>query len=212
LVATIGDMQPIVLSRRSVLLGGLALVLVLLLGGRFLLHARHEAASPVAGRGSGGASSQGELVARAHAASAAKLVVYVVGAVRRPGLYHLSEGARIADAIARAGGATKRADAAAVNLAAPVADGEQVLVPARLPRAVAIAQGVPTPGAPPGPVQLSAATTDQLDALPGIGPTTAQKIVDYRAEHGPFRSVDELDEVPGIGPAKVEQLRDLVIP
>jgi competence protein ComEA len=205
------DMQPIVLSRRSVLLGGLAIVLVLLLGGRFLLHARHEADPPAAGRGATG-SSGGELVARAHTASSARLVVYVVGAVRRPGLYHLSEGARVADAVARAGGVTKRADAAAVNLAAPVADGEQVLVPARLPRAVAIAQGVPTPGAPAGPVQLSAATAEQLDALPGIGPTTAQKIIDYRTEHGPFRSADELDEVPGIGPARIEQLRDLVIP
>lgn len=205
-------MQPIVLSRRSVLLGGLALVLVMLLGGRFLLQSRHEAEPAASSRGSGGAASRGELVARARPAPADELVVYVVGAVRRPGLYRLSDGSRIADAVARAGGTTKRADRAAVNLAAPVADGEQVLVPALLPRAVAVAQGVPTPGAPAGPVQLSAATAEQLDTLPGIGPATAQKIVDYRTDHGPFRSVDELDEVPGIGPAKVEQLRDLVIP
>jgi competence protein ComEA len=138
--------------------------------------------------------------------------VYVVGAVRRPGLYRLPQGARVADAVARAGGATRKADPAAVNLAAPVADGQQVLVPARLPRAVAAAQGVATPGVPAGPIQLSSATEEQLDSLPGIGPATAQKILDYRTEHGAFRSVEELDEVPGIGPTRVEQLRGLVVP
>jgi competence protein ComEA len=138
--------------------------------------------------------------------------VYVVGAVRRPGLYRVPQGSRVADAVARAGGVTRKADPAALNLAAPVADGEQVLVPARLPRAVAAAQGAPTPGVPVGPIQLSSATAEQLDSLPGIGPATAQKILDYRAEHGAFRSVDELDEVPGIGPTRVEQLRGLVVP
>jgi competence protein ComEA len=102
-----------------------------------------------------------------------------------------------------------------VNLAAPVADGQQVVVPARLPAAVAAAQGAPTgvaEAAAQGPIQLSVATAEQLDSLPGIGPITAQKIVDYRTAHGAFRSVDELDEVPGIGPARVEQLRGLVVP
>jgi competence protein ComEA len=99
-----------------------------------------------------------------------------------------------------------------LNLAAPVADGEQVVVPATLPRAVAAAQGVAPPAAPAGPVQLSSATAEQLDSLPGIGPATAAKIVDYRTVHGPFHSVDELDEVPGIGPTRVEQLRGLVVP
>jgi competence protein ComEA len=136
----------------------------------------------------------------------------VVGAVRRPGLYRLPPGARVADAVARAGGATRKADPAALNLAAPVADGQQVLVPAALPRAVAAAQGAPVSGAPPGPIQLSVATAEQLDSLPGIGPVTAQKIVDYRAAHGALHSVDDLDEVPGIGPARVEQLRGLVVP
>src|SRR5581483_212263 len=115
------------------------------------------------------------------------------------------------------GGLTRKADPAGVNLAAPVADGEQLVVPARLPVEVAGAQGAPLPGVgagatPAGPVQLSVATVEQLDSLPGIGPVTAQKIVDYRSAHGAFRSVDELDEVPGIGPARVEQLRGLVVP
>jgi competence protein ComEA len=137
-----------------------------------------------------------------------KLVVHVVGAVRRPGLFTLPESARVADALARAGGPTRRADLSAVNLAAPLADGQQVLVPVRL------APGSASPGAPaPGAkVSLAIATVEQLDELPGIGPVTAQKIVDWRTAHGPFRSVEDLDDVPGIGPARVEQLRDLVTP
>ncbi len=159
-----------------------------------------------------GAASAATGEATSAPAAAPELVVYVVGAVRRPGLYDLPAGSRIADAVARAGGTTRKADPAALNLAAPLADGEQVLVPARLPPAVAVAQGAPSPGAPAGPVQLSMATAEQLDALPGIGPATAQKILDYRAAHGTFRSVDELDEVPGIGPTRVEQLKGLVVP
>jgi competence protein ComEA len=138
-----------------------------------------------------------------------------VGAVRRPGLYRLSDGLRVADAVARAGGLTRKADPAAVNLAAPLADGEQLVVAVRPPRAGAAAQGAQGAGgsgAQSGPVQLSVATAEQLDALPGIGPVTAQKIIDYRTEHGAFHSADELDEVPGIGPARVEQLRGLVVP
>ena len=201
-------MQPIVLSRRRVLLGALLLVLVLLLGARFLLHAgtpAAPAAPPIIGSSEAGAA----------AASAPRLVVYVVGAVRRPGLYRLADGARVADAVARAGGVTRKADPAAVNLAAPVADGEQVVVPARLPPAVAAAQGAPISAggsSAAGPVQPSVATAEQLDTLPGIGPVTAQKIIAYRTAHGAFHSVDELDEVPGIGPTRVEQLRGLVVP
>jgi competence protein ComEA len=137
------------------------------------------------------------------------LVGHVVGAGRRAGLFRLPDGARVADAIARAGGATRRADLAAVNLAAPLVDGEQVVVPRRGPQGSAGAVAAPGSGAK---VSLASATIEQLDELPGIGPVTAQKIVDWRAAHGPFRSVEALDDVPGIGPAKVEQLRDLVTP
>ncbi|MGI8886800.1 MAG: helix-hairpin-helix domain-containing protein [Gaiellaceae bacterium] len=147
----------------------------------------------------------------------AALVVHVVGAVRRPGLYRLREGARVADAVERAGGATHRAQLAALNLAAPLVDGIQVLVPRRV---VASGVGSGEAGEDLGAAtaglgaktSLASATAEELDELPGVGPVTAQKILDYRAEHGPFRSVDDLDAVPGIGPTRVKQLRDLVTP
>ena len=148
-----------------------------------------------------------------HAARAAPtarpLIVDVAGAVRRPGLYRFEQGARVADAIARAGGLARRAERTAINLAAPLADGEQVLVAAR---------GSPTVGGAgasagtTGPVSLSSATAEQLDALPGVGPVTAEKIVAYRQAHGPFTSVDGLDAIPGIGPARLADLRPLVVP
>ena len=138
--------------------------------------------------------------------SAARLVVDVAGAVRRPGIYHLAAGTRIADALAAAGGATARADVNLVNLAAPLADGEQVLVPVH---GEAAAGGTPSSTAP---LDLNTASAEQLDALPGVGPATAQKIIDYRQAHGPFRNVDELEAVPGIGPSKIAQLKGLVIP
>ncbi len=154
-------------------------------------------------------------VVEAEAAPARELVVHVVGAVQHPGLYRLREGSRVDDAIRLAGGARPKAELALVNLAAPVADGQQVLVPARgAPAAVASASG----GAPAGTaaataggtVHLNSATLEQLDTLPGIGPVTAQQILDYRTANGAFSSVDELDAVPGIGPARLEQLTPLV--
>jgi competence protein ComEA len=206
-------MQTIVLTRRRVLLGALVLALVLVVGARFVLRAGSAAgpgAPPILGSAEAGAGGGASPLVPA------KLVVYVVGAVRRPGVYRLAEGLRVEDAVLRAGGTTPKADLIGVNLAAPLADGEQVLVPARLPPAVAAAQGVVGAvgggSVRAGPVQLSVATVEQLDTLPGIGPVTAQKIVDYRTAHGAFRSVDALDDVPGIGPSRVEQLRGLVVP
>jgi competence protein ComEA len=150
-----------------------------------------------------------EVVAAGATAAAPPLVVHVVGAVRRPGLFRVKEGARVADAIARAGGPARRADLTAVNLAAPLVDGQQVLVPPRVPVGEAPPEGSgPAAGLK---VSLSSATLDQLDELPGIGPVTAQKILDWRATHA-LGSVDDLDAIPGIGPARVEQLRDLVTP
>jgi competence protein ComEA len=158
-----------------------------------------------AGAGAGSPSTAGA----AAAAAAAPLVVDVAGAVRRPGLVRLAKGSRVSDAIAHAGGPTAHADRDAVNLAAPVSDGQQVLVPARGAVASAGASGGE---ATSGPVSLSSATAAQLDTLPGIGPVTAQKIVDYRAQHGSFTSVDGLDAIPGIGPARIAELQGLVVP
>jgi competence protein ComEA len=194
---------PIAVSRSTALVGVCIALVVLALLGQRLAHAGAAAGEPEA------AAVQLEPVAEAPARSI--LVVHVVGEVRRPGLYRLRDGDRIADALHRAGGALRDADLAAVNLAAPLVDGVQILVPARAdPRP----GGVPSSGSDSatGPVSLSSATVEELDQLPGVGPVTAQKIVDYRDQNGPFASVDDLDAVPGIGPTRIEQLRELVTP
>ena len=144
----------------------------------------------------------------------AEIVVHVVGAVRKPGLYRLAAGSRIDDAIQKAGGPTGKAQLALINLAASLIDGEQIVVPRRGDQLSPSGTGAPgvTEGEAAGPVHLNTATLEQLDSLPGIGPVTAQNILQYREEHGSFRSVDELDAVPGIGPARLDQLRQLVEP
>jgi competence protein ComEA len=137
------------------------------------------------------------------------LLVHVAGAVRRPGLYRVASGSRVADAIQKAGGAKPIAELDLVNLAAPVADGQQIVVPRRSTGATTAGTAEPRPVS--GPLNLNTATLEQLDALPGVGPVTAEKILDYRSEHGSFRSVEELDAVPGIGPTRLAELRELVV-
>jgi competence protein ComEA len=191
-------------TRRQLIAGGLVALVLLIMAARLLLRPGASASVRVP-----------PLVVpptSASTAAAKQIVVDIVGAVRRPGLYRLPEGSRVADAVARAGGATSRAQVELVNLAAPIADGEQIVVPRRGAVAAGVAGGAASPGAPAGPVHLNTATLEQLDALPGVGPVTAQKILDYRQQHGAFGSVDELDAIPGIGPARLEQLRDLVAP
>jgi competence protein ComEA len=137
------------------------------------------------------------------------VVVSVVGLVARPGLVTLPSGARVADAIEAAGGLLPEADPASVNLAAVVADGQQIAV--GVPDAAAGgAAGSAPPDGSAGLVNLNAATVAELDGLPGIGPVLAQRIVDHRESSGPFRSVEELDDVPGIGPAIAAELAGLV--
>jgi competence protein ComEA len=197
-------MPEYLLQRRRLILaaaGSLALILLL---GRFVLGAgTTTTAAPL---------PPPPAMAGVTGLPSSRVVVDVVGAVRRPGLYRLAHDSRIADALTRAGGATPRADLAQVNLAAPLADGEQIVVPKRGSVGLALGSGGAAPGAPSAPVQLSTATLEQLDSLPGVGPVTAQKILDYRQKHGAFQSVDELDAVPGIGPKRLDQLRDLVVP
>jgi competence protein ComEA len=128
------------------------------------------------------------------------LVVHVAGAVRHPGIVRLRDGDRVSDAIAAAGGPTRAANADAVNLAARLADGQQVVVPSRSTSFGGSSGAV-------GPISLSSATLEQLDGLDGVGPGLAQKILDYRAQHGGFKSIDELGEVAGIGDKRLESLR-----
>ncbi len=142
------------------------------------------------------------------------VVVHVAGAVKHPGVYTLHVGDRVRDAIAAAGGAGSRADVAAVNLASLVEDGEQIVVPRR-PRGnetqAGVAVGSPSPSATvPPPVNINQADAAGLDTLPGVGPSTAGRIIAWRTEHGRFRTVDDLLAVPGIGPARVEAIRPLV--
>ena len=166
------------------------------------------------GRGAGGAGGQ-------------DIFVHVAGAVRRPGLYRVPSAARVAEALERAGGPLRRAELAAVNLAARMEDGQQVVVPAAgaVPGAGAAgARASPgTAGAVPGAaggvpgtagvkLSLAAATVDQLDELDGIGPTLAGRIIEYRDAHGGFRSVEQLREVDGIGEKRFATLREAVQP
>ena len=191
------------MSRRQ-LFGGAAAAVIL-----FLLLLRHL--------GGGGGSTAPVVTpvrapAQARPAAAKLLVVDVAGAVRRPGLYRLRAGSRVDDAIAAAGGPKAKAQLDTVNLAAPVVDGEQIVVPGRGAGGVAAASPPTAGSSPSAPLDLNSATLEQLESLPGIGPVTAQKILDYREQHGAFHSVDELQGVPGIGPAHMAQLKGLVIP
>ena len=189
---------------RQLALYGLALLALVVLAAWYLGHGDGAAAAPAAGtpsiqvsddEGDGGA-----------------LVVHVAGAVRRPGVYRMRAGTRVDDAVTRAGGPRRRADLSALNLAAELEDGRQVLVPLRAPggSAAAPAAAGATATTPGVPLNLNTATLEQLDELDGIGPATAQQILNYRDEHDGFGSVDELDQVPGIGETRLASLREQV--
>ena len=196
-------MRDLRFTRDQIVVAAIVVLGLLFVGSR-LLGGRHAVAAPPI-------PTAASTHTTANATAGTLMFVDVVGAVRRPGLYRLPHGSRIADALARAGGATRKAQLELVNVAASLADGEQVVVPRR--GAVAAGATSGAAGAPAsGPVHLSTATAEELDTLPGVGPVTAQKILDYRQQHGGFSSVDELDAVPGIGPARLEQLKGLVAP
>src|SRR4051812_36186644 len=191
------------LSRSQVFVYAAIAVALLLVGARAI---RGEgstdasfAAADAGGSKGGGFSVSGQ---------AGDLVVDVTGAVRRPGVYRMPAGSRVDDAVTRAGGPTGRAELEAVNLAARLADGQQVVVPERL------AAGAASTGATAEdvPISLGTATVEQLEEIDGIGPVTAGDIVEFRDQHGGLSSVDQLDQVPGIGPATMEALRERLQP
>lgn len=144
-----------------------------------------------------------------------EIVIYVSGAVEAPGTYRLPSGSRIEDALVAAGGVTARADSSRLNLAARLDDGEQVEVPEKIRQAqgngtTALAGNPTQVTASGGPVNINTATLEELDTLPGIGPVTAQKIIDYRDANGPFQALEEIMNVPGIGPATFERIKELI--
>lgn len=140
------------------------------------------------------------------ATATAELVVDVQGAVAEPGVYRLPQGSRVLDALARAGGTDDEAAPGALNLARPLADGEQLIVPT-VEEQAEVAQAGPEEG---GPVSLNRSDAAALETLPGVGPSLAGAIIAHRDEHGPFTDIAQLDDVAGIGPATLERLTPLV--
>ncbi len=233
------------ISRRQFAVYLVAVVLVVLLGGRALradpgsgaLSAPPPGgftaqAEPGTGLGATGASGKAGPDGLELTTTPERLLVHVAGAVRRPGVYELAAGARIADALAKAGGRRAGADLDAVNLAAKVTDGQQVLVARRgRPGAAGAASSTASaPGAGAAPaagaagaagaaaggaalatVNVNQADATQLEALNGVGPAIAAKIVDWRTQNGPFKTLDDLAQVAGIGPKKLEAMRSQAV-
>ncbi|WP_346345559.1 ComEA family DNA-binding protein [Streptomyces sp. SID5643] len=186
---------------------------------------RQESGQAAAERGPGTAGAPSGASPGPAKAGAAAIVVDVSGKVREPGIHRLPAGSRVADALHAAGGVKPGTNTDGLNRARFLVDGEQVIVggpaPVTGPGTGGTAPGGPagTTGAaaggaaaPSAPVPLNTATADQLDTLPGVGPVLAQHIIDYRTQHGGFRSVDELREVTGIGDRRFADLRNLVRP
>jgi competence protein ComEA len=193
------------LSRSQIAVYGAVAVALLLLGARAI---RAEGSSTSTSYGSSSSSSsaaQSGSVSFHPSGAAGDVVVDVTGAVVNPGVYRLPAGSRVTDAVERAGGASGGALLEAINLAARLADGQQVVVPKKGPSGAPLAAA--GAASETGPISLGTATAEQLDTIDGIGPVTAQKIVEYREQQGGLASVDQLDQVSGIGPATMQSLR-----
>jgi competence protein ComEA len=205
-------------SRRSIAALG-SVALVVLVATLWWLRSSHPASVPISAASAGAAGLVLSASATAHTSSPsvvtssrppATIVVDVAGKVVRPGIYRLPADSRVFDAVRAAGGARAGVDTVSINLAAPLQDGEQIVVGV---------SGIPPPGGAgptsaastaPAVVDLNAATLDQLETLPGVGPVLGQRILDWRTEHGGFASVDQLNEVSGIGEVTFAELRELV--
>jgi competence protein ComEA len=195
------------LSRSQLVVYGAVGVALLLLGARWIRSAdsRETPAGGVSYSSGEGSSGSGSFAVDGEGGK--DVVVHVAGAVGSPGVYRLPAGSRVNDAVQRADGATARGDVDGINLAARLTDGQQVVVPAKVGTGAAAAAGVAGVADPDAPIGLGSATAEQLDTIEGIGPVTAQSILEFRDEHGGVASVDQLDQIDGIGPATMEALR-----
>jgi competence protein ComEA len=198
------------LSRSQLLVYAAIGVALLLVGARWVRSSDGgEAAAGIGPAAAESGSEQGLGGGLAIERGGGGVVVHVAGGVRDPGVYRLPDGSRVADAVERAGGPAHAGIPDQINLAALLADGQQVVVPERVPGPTAAASGV---GATEGPIGLGTATIEQLDTIEGIGPVTAGDIVEFRDEHGGVGSVEDLDQISGIGPATMEALRESLQP
>lgn len=186
-------------TRTQLLLYAVIAIAVLVIGARWIRSGGGETA--------GGAALSFAADSSHEADGTRDVVVHVAGDVRRPGVYRLPAGSRVTDAVRRAGGFAGDANQDAINLAARLSDGQQVVVPG--PGTAAASSGG---GGQIGPISLGSATAEQLDGIEGIGPITAQKIVEFRDQHGGLSSINQLDEVDGIGPSTMETLRAALEP
>lgn len=180
------------MSRSQLIVYAAVAVAVLLVGARWI---RDDSARPASASSGAGFAADAEAPGQADAGD---VVVHVAGAVRRPGVYRLPAGARVADAVRRARGVAPGGSEDGINLAARLSDGQQIVVLGRAPAGAAAADG---------PISLGSATVEQLDEIEGIGPITAQNIVEFRDQHGGLSSIEELDQISGIGPSTMEALR-----
>jgi competence protein ComEA len=192
------------LSRGEI--AGLIVVLVALLGGAGLWYVRALPKPVTIAEASPGAAELSVLATP----TSPPIIVDVAGAVRRPGVYEFAEGERVIDAIERAGGALPKADLSLLNLAAPITDGTQILVPKTGPAAPSGVSPAPVGGTASGLININTATATDLEALSGIGEVLAATIVEYRTTNGPFTAVDDLLDVSGIGPATLDEIRDQI--
>jgi competence protein ComEA len=205
------------LSRSQLIVYGAVAVVLLLVGARWIRSGDAQGepagqisyADPSAGSGSSG-DPTGSLAIDTEGGT--DVVVDVSGAVSDPGVYRLPAGSRVNDALQRAGGATARAEVDSINLAARLTDGQQIIVPVRVKGSVGMTAGTVGSAAADSPINVGTATVEELDTIEGIGPVTAQKIVDFRDQQGGISSVDQLDEIDGIGPATMEALRSRLQP
>ena len=206
------------LTRSQLLVYGAVAIALLVVGARWVLASGSSAASDGAVSYTSGGSNSGSSGGGASFSAGPggeDVVVDVAGEVRRPGVYRMPAGSRVNDALARAGGATPAASVDAINLAARLSDGQQVTIPAGAASTAGVPAGtgssVPAAAgaafASAGPISLGSATVADLDTIDGIGPVTAQDIIEFRDQHGGVSSVDELSQISGIGPATMESLR-----
>jgi competence protein ComEA len=202
------------LSRTQMAVYGAIVVALLFVGARAVRGESGAEDTAYASSYKYGAEEEGEEAgagAESFSISGGDVVVDVTGAVRDPGVYRLPGGSRVIDAVKRAGGETGKAELASVNLAARLADGQQVVVPGHVPGGAAPA-AIGAGAEEDGPISLGTATVADLDTIDGIGPVTAEDIIEFREEHGGLSSVDQLDQISGIGPATMEALRERLQP